>query len=137
MYVEYGYYDEEYGGMIPEHEFPSAERKAEAYIRCLTYVRGDVFAIDDNAIKNAVCAVADVYHAFAMRKQNSENGPLKSENNDGYSVNYVTEQTDGQTEEELIQKKAYEAAYTYLLPTGWLSRKVGCDCDHKCSYLFL
>ena len=43
------------------------------------------------------------------------------------------EQADGQTMEELIRKKAYEAASTYLLPTGWLSRKVGCchadECD--------
>ena len=53
--------------------------------------------------------------------------------NDGYSVSYAVEQADGQTMEELIRKKAYEAASTYLLPTGWLSRKVGCchadECD--------
>lgn len=35
--------------------------------------------------------------------------------------------------EELIRKKAYEAASTYLLPTGWLSRKVGCCCVNECN----
>lgn len=66
-------------------------------------------------------------------KKKQEAGTVKSENNDGYSVSYAVEQADGQTMEELIRKKAYEAASTYLLPTGWLSRKVGCchadECD--------
>ena len=34
--------------------------------------------------------------------------------------------------EEMVKKKAYDAVYPYLLPTGWLSRKVGVRCDHKC-----
>ena len=42
MYVDYGYYAEQYGGGITEKEFPSAERKAEAYIRKLTYIRGNI-----------------------------------------------------------------------------------------------
>ena len=37
-----------------------AERRAEAYIRKLTYVRGDIFAVENTAVKDAVCAVADV-----------------------------------------------------------------------------
>ena len=42
-----------------------------------------------------------------------------------------TEQTDGKTAEEIVKKKVYDAVYPYLLPTGWLSRKVGMRCDHK------
>lgn len=130
MYVDYAYYSQEYGGDIPEKEYPAAERKAEAYIRKLTYVRGDIFAVENTVVKNAVCAVSDVY--FIWEKNESEK-TVKSENNDGYSVTYVTEQTDGQTTEELLQKKAYAAASMYLLPTGWLFRKVGCvhvdECD--------
>lgn len=137
MYVDYTYYADEYGGMIPDDEFRTAERRAEAYIRQLTYISGDVFEVENNAVKDAVCAVADVYYAFDERKRKSENGPLKSENNDGYSASYINEQIDGQTEEELIRKKAYDAAYMYLLPTGWLSRRVGCDHDHKCRHYTL
>lgn len=130
MYVDYGYYADQYGGGIPEKEFPSAERKAEAYIRKLTYIRGNIFATENIAVKDAVCAVADVYASYEKKR---EAGTVKSENNDGYSVSYAVEQADGQTVEELIRKKAYEAASTYLLPTGWLSRKVGCCCVNECN----
>lgn len=106
------------------------KRKAEAYIRKLTYIRGNIFTIEDTAVKDAVCAVADVYHSCEKKK---EAGAVKSENNDGYSVSYAVEQMDGQTIEELIGKKAYKAASTYLLPTGWLSRKVGCCCVNECN----
>lgn len=133
MYVDYAYYAQEYAGeKIPEEKFNGYERRAEAYIRKLTYVRGDIFAVESNSVKDAVCAVADVYCAYDLKL--GESGALKSENNDGYSVTYVTEQMEGQTVEELIRKKAYKAAYIYLLPTGWLNRRVGCDCADQCRH---
>ena len=47
MQVTYGYYADEYGGRtIPEQDFRKAERQAEAYIRHLTYVKGDIFAVE-------------------------------------------------------------------------------------------
>lgn len=47
MYVDYLYYTGEYGGgQISEEKFDSCVRKAEAYIRQLTYVRGDIFAVE-------------------------------------------------------------------------------------------
>ena len=130
MYANYSYYTNHYGGDIPGREYPAVERKAEAYIRKLTYVQGDIFAVENETVKDAVCAVADVYYS-CQKKQKA--GAVKSENNDGYSVSYVVEQADGQTVEELIRKKAYEAASTYLLPTGWLSRKVGCCHADECN----
>ena len=69
MYVDYGYYADQYGGGIPEKEFLSAERKAEAYIRKLTYIRGNIFTTEDMAVKDAVCAVADVYHSCERKKK--------------------------------------------------------------------
>lgn len=132
MYVTYEYYANSYHGTMPESAFTAAGQRAEAYIRYLTFGRGDAFIAESGAVWNAVCAVADVYHAAESRQGST--GPVKSENNDGYSVSYVTEQTDGQTAEEVTRKKAYEAAYMYLLPTGWLSRKVrcrnACECGH-------
>ena len=60
MYVTYEYYAEEYGGklIIEEKAFSVMERRAKAYIRQLTYVRGDIFALENDAVKDAVCAAA-------------------------------------------------------------------------------
>lgn len=132
MYVDYAYYASEYGGeIIPENFFSGYERRAEAYIRKITYVRGDIFSMESDMVKDAVCAVADVYCSYDQKQASA--GMVKSENNDGYSVTYVTEQTDGQTTEEVLRKKAYAAASAYLLPTGWLSRKVGCCYVGECN----
>ena len=94
MQITYGYYAVEYGGkIIPEQDFQKAERQAEAYIRHLTYVKGDIFAVENDIVKDAVCAAAEVYYKYNAQQQSGV--PLvKSENNDGYSVTYVTEQTD-------------------------------------------
>lgn len=132
MYVDYAYYASEYGGkIIPEEKYSGYERRAEAYIRKITYVRGDIFSMESDMVKDAVCAVADVYCSYDQKQASA--GMVKSENNDGYSVTYVTEQTDGQTTEEVLRKKAYAAASAYLLPTGWLSRKVGCCYVGECN----
>lgn len=137
MYVYYSYYIEKYcGDVIPEEDFTWSERKAESYIRHLTFYRGDIFNEESESVKDAVCAVAEVYYCTMLKNNHGEHGPVKSENTDGYSVTYAAEQVDGQTIEELTRKKAYDAAYPYLLPTGWLSRRVvcssadkhGCDC---------
>ena len=82
-------------------------------------------------VKDAVCAAVDVYAAFHKSQENGS-GKIRSENNDGYIVSYVVEQTDGQTDEELLRKKVYRAVYNYLLPTGWLSRGVRCVHECKC-----
>lgn len=127
MYVTYQYYTDEFGGSMPEKQFMQNERKAEVYIRQITYIHGDIFSEEVEGVKDAVCAVADAFYSVAGT---FSQGALKSENTDGYSVTYATEQSDGQTKEELLQKKAYHAAYPYLLPTGWLSRKVGRISDY-------
>ena len=132
-YVSYEFYSQTFGTMIPEADFSKAETKAEAAINYLTYVNGDIFAVENDNVKLAVCAAAEVI--YNNEQQTSAAGGSaagkKSESNDGYSVTYVTEAQDGQTAEEALRKKVYEAIRLYLLPTGWLSRKVkmgGC-CD--------
>lgn len=132
-YVSYEFYSQTFGTMIPEADFSKAETKAEAAISYLTYVNGDIFAVENDNVKLAVCAAAEVI--YNNEQQTSAAGGSaagkKSESNDGYSVTYVTEAQDGQTAEEVLRKKIYEAIRLYLLPTGWLSRKVkmgGC-CD--------
>lgn len=136
MYVSYDFYKKAFGGIIPAESFPRAEMQAEAHIRALTYINGDIFATESDTIMVAVCAAAEVI--YQHEKAGSTTG-LRSESNDGYSVSYVTEAQDGQTTEEVLRKKVYEAIRLYLLSTGWLSRKVkpggggcdgSCDCDH-------
>ena len=100
MYVTYEYYAEEYGGsLIEEKAFSVMERRAKAYIRQLTYVHGDIFELENDAVKDAVCAAAEVYYQYETNRKTA--GTIKSENTDGYSVTYVTEQADGKTVEEL------------------------------------
>ena len=95
MQTTYGYYVGEYGGdIIPEQDFKKAKKQAEAYIRHLTYARGDIFVEENEAVNDAVCAVAEVYYKYNAQQQTGT-APVKSENNDGYSVTYVTEQSDG------------------------------------------
>lgn len=135
MYVDYAYYKGIFCGKMTENEFIEHEMSAEAYIRSITYINGDIFAGDSEDVKKAVCAVADIYQKESQKQEhNHGRGQIKSENNDGYSVSYVTEQTDGQTSEELLKKKAYNTAYGYLLPTGWLSRKVRYGHADKCRH---
>ena len=119
---------------MPEVDFTVSERKAEAYVRYLTYANGDIFEVESEAVKRAICAVAEVYYAESSNRKKSGGAVVKSENNDGYSVTYVTEQVDGQTAEQLVKKKAYEAMYPYLLPTGWLNRKARCCHARQCGH---
>ena len=129
MYVDFDYYADEFGGSMQEEEFLLAERAAEAYIRYLTFPNGDIFAVEDDTVKNAVCAAAESYHDAAQMVSGADGkGPLKSESNDGYSVTYASQGIDGETSEQLQKRKMYEAVRMYLLPTGWHSRKVGCIC---------
>ena len=112
---------------MTQDDFFVADRAAEAYIRHLTFPNGDIFATEDDIVKNAVCAAAEAYHDAAQMVSGA-NGPLKSESNDGYSVTYASQGIDGETSEQLQNRKMYAAVRIYLLPTGWLNRKVGCRC---------
>ena len=62
MYVSYEFYSQTFGTTIPEADFPKVEAKAEAVIGYLTYINGDIFAKEDNRVKLAVCAAAEVVH---------------------------------------------------------------------------
>ena len=135
MYVTYKFYSQTFGGSIPKEDFTKVEAKAEAVISYLTYVNGDIFAKADSCVKLAVCAAADAIYSnekqTSAASESTGTAGIKSESNDGYSVTYVTEAKDGQTAEELLRRKVAEAVRIYLLPTGWLSRRVrtgGC-CD--------
>ncbi len=134
MYVSYEFYSQTFGTTIPEADFPKVEAKAEAVIGYLTYINGDIFAKEDNRVKLAVCAAAEVVYYQNQASANGAQGAgVKSESNDGYSVTYITEAQDGQTAEEFLRKKVLEAVRVYLLPTGWLSRSLKGGHCHVCA----
>lgn len=120
MYVDYAYYKEQYGGKLEKDAFECQEHRAEAYIRYLT-MRQRLPDLD--AARDAVCSVAEAY-AAVYASQEQPGRTVKSENNDGYSVTYVTDRADGESLETYASRKAYEAARIYLLPAGLLNRSV-------------
>lgn len=132
MFVDFQYYADEFGGTMSEQSFKVAERSAETYIRYLTYMNGDIFADAAHAdtIKAAVCAAAEARNA--AEQEMAEGGGLKSESKDGLSVSFIVSRKDGETVDEYAKRCMYQAIREYLLPTGWLSRKVRCGHDHEC-----
>lgn len=134
MYVNYSYYVKTYGGtrIALKEEFQQAEQEAEAYIRYLTYLNGDIFADTAQAdiIKGAVCAAADA--CYTAKTEQEQGGNLKSESKDGLSVSFVAARKDGETADDYVKRCMYQTIRIRLLPTGWLSRKAGCKHDHKC-----
>lgn len=124
MYVPYEFYKASYGGMIPESEYARAEAHAEAVIRHLTFHNGDIFAEENDDVKKAVCAAAEVIYQQTPQGSGAVAGAgsVKSVNNDGYSVSFSTEKTDGQTSEVFLQRKVHDAISVYLTHTGWLCR---------------
>lgn len=56
MYADYSYYQETFGGTMPEAAYAAAERKAEACISYLTYLNGDKIPFD--------CILVDIADCF-------------------------------------------------------------------------
>lgn len=128
-FVDYAYYQGDFqGSSVPAEAFDTYAAQAGAYVDYLTLNRIGKLKVIPDKVKDAVCAVCEVYYLFDQKEKNG--GNVKSENTDGYSVSYVTECQDGQVKEALRLKKAYYAAYPYLAFTGLLSRRM--QNDHKC-----
>lgn len=124
-YADYGFYIQSYCGTMEESDFNRHILSASQYIRYLTQNASDRY--EGEELKYAACAAADLYCAACAGEPGKT---VKSENNDGYSVTYVTEGTDGETKEELVSRKIYAEVRKWLLPTGLLRRKV--RCAHDC-----
>ncbi len=133
MHVDFAYYSGTYAGsLLTEDDFAAPVREAEAYIRYLTYVNGDIFADirHEEAVKSAVCAAAEAWYQAVQEQE--QGGNLKSESKDGLSISFVTARKDGESVDDYARRRMYQAVRIRLFPTGWLSRKVGCGCDNEC-----
>ena len=106
MYVDYDFYRNVLGRTaIPEEQFATAEKEAEAHISYFTYINGDIFAKESDRVKLAVCSAAETIYSAKNRAGGAAG--VRSESNDGYSVTYVAEAQDGQTAEEALRKKVF------------------------------
>lgn len=121
-YTDYAFYVEKYGGKeIKEEDFTAASLQATQYIKCITLGRSEKHTGEE--LQYATCAVAEAYNSAFNQAQNGGVGK-RSENTDGYSVSYVVQGKDGESQEELFKRKAYESAKHWLANTGLLQRSV-------------
>ena len=125
-YADYEFYATEYRGTNEEDKFECAIIHASQYIRHVTFGRSDNSTCEE--LKYASCALVDAYiSAYNLDGENAA-GQKKSENTDGYSVSYVVQATDGESSEELFERKASKIVRKWLLKTGLLNRRVVFDC---------
>ena len=118
LYADYQFYIEKYNGSLEEEQFDKLVISASAHVRRVTFGRANA---DMEEVKLATCAVCDV---LAEGLECKGRFGISSENTDGYSVSYVNEHISGESTEELLNRKIYQAAEAYLLPTGLLDWSV-------------
>ncbi len=127
-YADRDFYENTFHGeIIPEKAFHSMILKASIFVKFLTFSRVDDMTEIPEEVSLATCAIADVMYQDGMRKDDAGR-EIASENNDGYSVSFVTSQskTTG-----TVEHRCKKAAYPYLAHTGLLYRGCG-PYDDKC-----
>lgn len=107
---------------INQDIFDIYSQKAERLVDYLTFNRIKKLSDIPIEVKNAVCAVIEVYVKYSNKYENAaqQNG-IKSENTDGYSVTYIENSTN--IEKQMLDT-AIRQAKIYLSGTGLLYR--GC-----------
>lgn len=125
MYADYTYYvDEFHGTKIKDKEsFEKYERRAEILLNKLTLNRCKTMGNPGKRVKDAVCEATEAYYD-KLRKNRSG---ITSENIDGYSASYSTEEASG----AMADKSAARVIRFYLEGTGLLLRRRGWR-DHEC-----
>ncbi|MDO5385584.1 MAG: hypothetical protein Q4F08_12065 [Rikenellaceae bacterium] len=107
-YADYEFYTGVYGGKaIPAQDWPALAMGASAYIDLLTFGRLAQGAQADDAVRLAVCAVAEAQARWA---QAEDGGAVKSESVDGYSVAYQ----DADARARQLDSQRLAAADLYL-----------------------
>ena len=127
-YADRDFYENTFHGeIIPEKAFPGMVLKASIFVKFITFSRVDEMTEIQEEVSLATCAVADVMYQDVMRKDDAGR-EVVNENNDGYSVSFVTSEskTTG-----TVEHRCKKAAYPYLAHTGLLYRGCG-PYDDKC-----
>lgn len=108
-YVTYDYYSTTYGGSaVSSSEFTLFELKARTRIDALTFGRLKKLETIDDTVKNAVCAVIDLF------KNDITHPAVSSESAGKVSYTYVKPKS--------LNEKISNALKEYLWDTGYLYR---------------
>lgn len=121
--VDFSFYVEEYGGSGAEREqFFLRSMEAEQIVNRITYGRiheYDLCEDDLEAVKYAICAVADVLFKDYQSKATTGGRMVKSVSTDRESVTYA-DFPSGMSEEDILYQKCYTKAKLYLEDTTLL-----------------
>lgn len=124
--ISYSYYDDGFRGKtIPEDAFDNIVRKTMLLLKHLSSGRiTDSFEMDYPEyaldIKDAICVAADVMYRREAEMNKHSGKEVKSESNDGCSISYVTEGSDGSTSGS--ERQASKTLKWCLSHTGLLYR---------------
>lgn len=123
MYADYEFYRDSYHGSMAQEDFQKYGTLAQVFIDYATHDRIDMGMLTDatkERVRLAICVAADIYLAHQTRTGNGDGREVRSENNDGYSVSYVTEARDGELQEDVLNRRLYAEIRPYLIHTGLL-----------------
>lgn len=118
LYTTYAYYISTYRGNLTEEEFEKSIVQATAYVRRITFGRAEQ-NMELDEVKLATCAICDLLANDEKARSQHSGRTVVSENTDGYSVTYESGR-NGDTADDLLNRKIYKTAELYLEPTGLL-----------------
>ena len=118
LYASYAYYISTYRGNLTEEEFEKSIVQATAYVRRITFGRAEQ-NMELDEVKLATCAICDLLANDEKARSQHSGRTVVSENTDGYSVTYESD-GNGDTADDLLNRKIYKTAELYLEPTGLL-----------------
>lgn len=126
-YADRGFYENTFHGeIIPENAFPGMILKASIFVKFITFSRVDEMEEIPEEVRLAACAVADVMYQD-IKARDDAGREIASENNDGYSVSFVTSKDE---KTGSVEHRCKKVASQYLAHTGLLYR--GIDNANKC-----
>ena len=128
--VDYEFYMETYAGQIipDEQAFKQPIMKANIYLdQCLHRKPEEE---EEQLVKLCLCEVSDLIYQEDSQLQEHGGRKIQSENTDGYSVSYASD------EEESLDKRIYTVIHRYLSRTGLLYLGVNCHVHKHCDYDF-
>lgn len=118
LYANYTYYLSIYRGDLTEEEFERFIIPATAHVRRITFGRAEQ-NMELDEVKLATCAICDLLANDEKARSQHSGRTVVSENTDGYSVTYESG-GNGDTADDLLNRKIYKTAELYLEPTGLL-----------------
>jgi len=111
MYLDYSFYESEYGGQVSSEKFKPLEIQASMTVKHYTFNR---VSTASDEVKYAVCELVD--YLYQLKKTGGKE--IASESVGSHSVNYVVDKSKSveSTKKEIIKR--------YLGHTGLLYRGV-------------